>query len=210
MSNLINWVKAHKIISIVIILAAIVIGVMSGGDNKSPATVTSSNTKTAAPAGKASATKGQAKFAAVLLNTANNDNTSMTLPAAGWDANDGWDTATGYQTQLNEVQNGQNGNAADGSTVILPAVIALDAKTLQVDVNVHNTGTASGTATCTIKASSVTGSNPDAGKYYGVSSKTITALNGGDIQPDSYGNVQDKLTISNQGARYIKQITVQC
>jgi hypothetical protein len=62
---------------------------------------------------------------------------------------------------------------------------------------------------CTIKASN-NPSNFEAGQYFGVNAKTITALNGSDIQPGNYGNVVDDLTISNQGAAYIKAVAISC
>ena len=211
MQKIITWVKAHKIVSVIIGLFILgVIGQAAGGGSTKTtststkaATVTKSSTSTSTVAKKAS-------YEAVLLNPANDNNTPLTLPASGWDANNGWDTYSGWQAQLQQAQNGQNGNAADGSTIILPAVIIKDPKTLELYVNVKNTGNAAGTPVCKIEASSVAGGDPTSGQYFGVNSKTITALNGGDIKPGDYGNVVDDLTITNQGARFIKQVYLTC
>lgn len=177
------------------VIVIVVIAIAAGGSKS-----TSSSTNQPASASKPASTgpsSGKASFEAVLWNPANDNNTSMTLPAAGWDANDGWDTAA------------QANSDSSSATAIQPAVIAKDAKTLELYINVKNTGKAAGTATCKVEASSVIG-NPTSGQYFGANTKTFTALDGGNIKPGNYGESTDDLTITNQGARYIKQVTIQC
>lgn len=175
--------KRRGIIAIIVVVIALlaIISALSGGGGKS------SNV----------ATK-QAKYVSELYNVGNSSPTPMTLPADGLDANDGWDTAT------------QASKDAGSTTAVLPAVIVKPPKTLSVDINVKNVGNAPGTPVCIVSASSNTGKNFKGGYFYGSNAVTVTNLNGGAITPGNYGNTTANLSISNNGAGYIKQIKVSC
>jgi hypothetical protein len=81
-----------------------------------------------------------------------------------------------------------------GRLVVNPA-------TLDVTVRVINTGQGAGTPSCQINASDPSGS------YSGADLVTLQ----GKLQPGQATNFDDPhITITNQGARYVTQVTVTC
>ena len=191
-----SWIKKHKIWSIV--LAFLFIGLLgsAGTNNKTTPSKTSHVT----------ASSGSPKYVAVLYNISNasSDDTPNTLPAAGWDANDGWDTQA--QAKID--------NSSTSDSTIQPAVIRVSSHEIDVNVNVHNVGTISGNPVCTAKAEAnypnSINSQQLSNEYYGISSATIYGLSNSPIDPGQYGNGVIHITITNQGAQYINKITLSC
>ena len=122
----------------------------------------------------------------------------MTRPAAGWDANDGWDTEA--QANIDD----------SSTTAVTPAVVELNTHQLELSINVKNIGNVAGTPDCKVQASSGSGSEFDNGTYYGINYATVTGLNGAAIQPGGYGETTDDLTITGQGAFHTQQIKISC
>jgi cytoskeletal protein RodZ len=198
-----GWFVNHKVRTVILafMVLIVIISIASGGSK--PAKNNQANTATTTSSSKATTpSKSQpvkkASYEATLYNIADDNNISMTFPSGGWDSNAGWDTAA-------------QASADDANTsAVTPAVVELNTHQLQLSINVKNTGNAAGSPSCTVKASSETGSNFDAGKYYGTNYVNVTALNGGPIQPGDYGNATDTVTITGQGALYIRQIKISC
>jgi len=185
MKKLINWAKEHKIASIIIVIILLIISVVSGSSNSK----NSSNTKTSSVA-----SSQKASYQAWLW--AGENNISMTLPTAGWDQEDGWDTAAGAAAD----------QASTSTSAVSPAVIIESPSQLKLLINIKNTGNVSGTPSCTSKASSSTGADFASGADYGVDEATPTSS----IAPGSYANITDTLTITHQGAANIKEIRISC
>jgi hypothetical protein len=126
--------RKKKNLKILGIFAAIILIIIIAGASGSSKKNTTSNAAQTSPASKpaASTATKAAVYQATLLNGANTDPTPMMLPGAGFDHNDGWDTAA--QASID----------SSSATAIQPAVTVKDAKTLELDINVKNTGTAAG------------------------------------------------------------------
>jgi hypothetical protein len=186
--------KINKyIISGFVIFVIIVVAASSGNKQSS----TSSTNKAAGT----SVSSKKAAYQAALYNIADDNNISMTYPAGGWDNNDGWDTAA--QASVDDAN----------ASAVTPAVVELNSHQLQLNINVKNTGNAAGTPNCKVEATSATASDESNGKvglYYGVNYVTVKALDGGPIKPGDYGNATDTLTITGQGALYVRQIKINC
>jgi hypothetical protein len=75
-----------------------------------------------------------------------------------------------------------------------------DPATLVVRVKVHNTGNASGKPTCTVEADNSTRA------YHGIN----TFVRDTELEPDGYWGFNGTVTVTNQGAQYVKDVTVQC
>lgn len=75
-----------------------------------------------------------------------------------------------------------------------------DPSTLRVDIKVHNVGEVSGKPNCSIEADNGTRS------YRG----TDRVVSDTELKPDGYWGFAQTLTITNEGAEYVDQVTVTC
>ena len=75
-----------------------------------------------------------------------------------------------------------------------------DPATLDVFVQVKDTGPGAGTPTCTITA------QDDSYAYHGIDIVTLV----GSIKPGGIANFDDKVIITSQGAGYVTQAAVDC
>lgn len=75
-----------------------------------------------------------------------------------------------------------------------------DPATLRVDVKVHNTGTASGKPNCEINADNGTRA------YHGVD----RVVRSEELGAGQWWGFAQNITITNQGAQYVKDVTVKC
>jgi archaellum component FlaG (FlaF/FlaG flagellin family) len=192
---ILDWCKKHKKATAAIVLVCVIIVIAgSSSGSKSPSTNKSTTTTKSAAVQPAK----KAAYDPELYNIADDNNIPMIRPAAGWDNNDGWDTAA--QASIDD---------ADANAVT-PAVVELNSHQLELNINVKNTGNAAGTPDCKVQASSGSGSEFATGTYYGVNYAKVTGLNGVPIQPGDFGNATDDLTITGQGALHIQQIKISC
>lgn len=88
--------------------------------------------------------------------------------------------------------------ASYSATIVGSAVI--DPATVGAMVEVKNTGTAPGKPQCTVTAKSSNGS------YSGFKIDTATQ----DLKPGETYNNYDKVTVTNQGAAYVTDVTIVC
>lgn len=75
-----------------------------------------------------------------------------------------------------------------------------DSATLRVDIKVHNVGNAAGKPSCHIEADNGTRA------YHGFDRVERTE----DLSPDGWWGFAQNITVSNQGAAHVKEVTVNC